>query len=343
MKNNLSRLVLVCVDVLAIFVSIVIAFFITSFIGSSFEFTPIGDFIHYTDKLIVYVVVLTSFYGLSIYKYRHDFWEETYFIIKSLVLSLFMILSLLALSKSVDDYSDAVVITSFLVMAFVVPIFKLILKKRFSVFGLWNKKAAIISGNSDIVNEIFGNKYLGYVKSSHKDSDLIFMDTAGRTKDHIEEKLSNLLYAKKEIIFIPLLNSFNYANAGIIEIFNSRTNMIVLENSLLNRRNIFVKKIVDTFLSILLIPLLLLIFGVIIFFMKKEEPKGSIFFKQNRMGKDGKVFVCYKFRSMYESSDLMLQEYLQEHPEEVENYSIYHKYNNDPRITKVGDLMRRTS
>ncbi|MBU1658138.1 sugar transferase [bacterium] len=343
MKNNLSRLVLVGFDIIAIYVSIVISYYMVMYFGVSFEYTPVGDLVKYTDKLIVYVLVITSLFGLSIYKYRHDFWEETYLIIKSLVLSLFMVLSVLALSNTIDNYSAFVVLISFCIMAFILPIFKFILKKRFSVFGLWAKKATVISGNSDIVNEIFGNKYLGYVKSSQKNSDVVFMDTVGSTKVQIEEKLNSFMHAKKEIIFIPLLNSFNYANAGIIEIFNSRVNMIVLENALLSKRNILLKQTAEMFLSLFLVPLLIPVFGIIIFLMRKEEPKGSILFRQDRMGKNGKIFVCYKFRSMREDGDEVLTAYLQEHPQEVENYNVYHKYANDPRITKVGNFMRRTS
>lgn len=46
---------------------------------------------------------------------------------------------------------------------------------------------------------------------------------------------------------------------------------------------------------------------------------------------------------MRENSDALLRKYLNEHPEEVENYTIYHKYENDPRITKIGALLRKTS
>jgi len=46
---------------------------------------------------------------------------------------------------------------------------------------------------------------------------------------------------------------------------------------------------------------------------------------------------------MREDSAQVLQEYLQNNPQEVENYRIYHKYENDPRITKIGNFIRRTS
>ncbi len=54
-------------------------------------------------------------------------------------------------------------------------------------------------------------------------------------------------------------------------------------------------------------------------------------------------FVCYKFRTMHEDGENILRHYLEKHPEEVEYYKQYHKYKNDPRITKIGHFLRRTS
>jgi undecaprenyl-phosphate galactose phosphotransferase len=343
MKKILSRLVLMSFDVLAIYLSIVLAFLLRVWLEPYFGVSTAGDLHHYTDKLIVYIIVIVTFFGLDIYKYRHDFWEETHLILKALAISLVLVLSVLALSKSVGSYSRVVVVTSFIMMALLLPTFKFFLKKKLFVFGLWGRKAAIISQDSEVINAIFDNRYLGYTESSESESDVVFVDTFGKSKEAIELKLSNLFHQNKEVVFIPILNSFNYANAGIIEIFNARKNMIILENSLLKRGNTIIKRIADLFLSILLIPLLVPVFAILIFFMKKEEPKGSIFFKQDRLGKDGNVFVCYKFRSMNEDGDAILQEYLKKNPQEVENYTIYHKYENDPRITKIGALMRKTS
>ncbi len=73
------------------------------------------------------------------------------------------------------------------------------------------------------------------------------------------------------------------------------------------------------------------------------DSKGAIFFKQYRLGKDDNDFVCYKYRTMYENSDELLQKYLRNNPDEVEYYEKYHKYKNDPRITKIGKILRATS
>ncbi|KYK91244.1 sugar transferase, partial [Aggregatibacter actinomycetemcomitans] len=76
--------------------------------------------------------------------------------------------------------------------------------------------------------------------------------------------------------------------------------------------------------------------------IKLEEKKGQLFFKQKRLGIDGKEFTCYKFRTMFEEQSFMAA-WLDEHPEEKQYYDIYHKYVNDPRITRIGAFLRKTS
>jgi len=96
-------------------------------------------------------------------------------------------------------------------------------------------------------------------------------------------------------------------------------------------------------LSLFIFPFLIPIMLYIAYRIKRDEPKQNIFFKQKRLGMEGKPFVCYKFQTMYENSDELLQKYLKEHPEEVRYYDTYHKYKKDPRITKIGHFLRRTS
>lgn len=86
---------------------------------------------------------------------------------------------------------------------------------------------------------------------------------------------------------------------------------------------------------ILLSPLLLIIAIAI----KIEDPKGSIFFSQQRCGKDNKLFQIYKFRSMVSNAEELLEE-LMEHNEM--DGPVF-KIKEDPRITKIGKFIRKTS
>lgn len=71
--------------------------------------------------------------------------------------------------------------------------------------------------------------------------------------------------------------------------------------------------------------------------------KGPIFYTQQRIGKNGKLFKMYKYRSMVVGADEKLEKYLNENPEAMEEFNTYKKLKNDPRITKVGKFIRKTS
>ena len=92
--------------------------------------------------------------------------------------------------------------------------------------------------------------------------------------------------------------------------------------------------------TIVLIPL-----TVIIYIARKvlHEDDGPIFYEQLRIGKDGKVFRMYKYRSMVVGADEILKEYLAENEEARKEYKEYKKLKNDPRVTKVGNFIRKTS
>lgn len=103
------------------------------------------------------------------------------------------------------------------------------------------------------------------------------------------------------------------------------------------------KKLIDIMAgiigTILLIPLTIGVFiGNLI-----NGDKGPIFYKQKRIGKDGKEFTMYKFRSMVVGADEILFNYLEKNEEAKKEYKKYKKLKNDPRITKVGKFLRKTS
>ena len=76
---------------------------------------------------------------------------------------------------------------------------------------------------------------------------------------------------------------------------------------------------------------------------KIAKDNGPIFFTQERIGKNGKMFKMYKYRSMVVDSEEKLKQYLEENEEAREEFKIYKKLKNDPRITKIGEFLRKTS
>lgn len=70
---------------------------------------------------------------------------------------------------------------------------------------------------------------------------------------------------------------------------------------------------------------------------------GPVFYTQERIGKNGKLFKMYKYRSMVVGADEKLEKYLLENEEAREEYKKYKKLKEDPRITKVGKFIRKTS
>ena len=343
MKNNLSVLILIFSDFFAIFLSISLAVFLRVNFDEYVSVPFSGTYEMYVFNLPIYLVVFLSFFHENIYQHRYDFWEETRLVFRALFLAFLIVLAMLALTKSIFEYSRIAIALSFLLMAILIPLLKNITKKKMFHIGLWKREAEICGNDAYVKEELFKNSYLGYVHSNKTDAETIFVDTTNISAEELQERLDISLKEKKEVLFIPLLQTYNFANARIIELSNARKNLIVLENALLKKSNILIKKVSDVVLSIVLFPFLVLLFTFIIVLMKREEPKGKIFFKQNRMGHNGEKFTCYKFRSMYENGDEILEEYLKENPDEIVCYDKFHKYKNDPRITKVGRVLRKTS
>ncbi len=90
-------------------------------------------------------------------------------------------------------------------------------------------------------------------------------------------------------------------------------------------------------LALLLLSPLLLVLSLIV----KFSSKGTVFFKDHRIGKEGKRITVLKFRSMYSDAESNIRKYLNE--EQMKTWSIERKLDNDPRITKIGRFLRKTS
>lgn len=100
-----------------------------------------------------------------------------------------------------------------------------------------------------------------------------------------------------------------------------------------------VKRIMDVIISTLGLIVLSPVFAIIALAIKIES-KGPIFFKHTRIGKNGKIIKIYKFRSMVENAEELIQNFT---PEQMEEYKENYKLTDDPRITKIGKILRKTS
>lgn len=102
---------------------------------------------------------------------------------------------------------------------------------------------------------------------------------------------------------------------------------------------IVIKSIIDTILASMILVIILPIILVISVLIKLDS-KGPIIYKQKRLGKDGKVFMIYKFRTMVSNAEEIMQNFTLEQKEEFQKFF---KLKNDPRITRMGNILRKTS
>ena len=102
------------------------------------------------------------------------------------------------------------------------------------------------------------------------------------------------------------------------------------------------KRVLDLGLMLLCSPLLVPVVSVIVVLVRLSSP-GPILYSQERLGRNGRSFRAWKFRSMVLNADELLEKYLKEHPELQAEWDRDHKLKNDPRITSVGKFLRKTS
>ncbi|MCQ6285458.1 sugar transferase [Bacillus cereus] len=105
------------------------------------------------------------------------------------------------------------------------------------------------------------------------------------------------------------------------------------------RGYLIIKRFMDIIGSLIGLIILTPIFCIVAIIMKIEDPKGPIIFKQVRVGKDGQEFQMYKFRSMVVNAEEKLKDLLSQN----EVSGAMFKMKEDPRITKIGGFIRKTS
>lgn len=156
----------------------------------------------------------------------------------------------------------------------------------------------------------------------------------------VMEKIKKHCKGFKHILIIPANSMFSsvwvyaYDIGGVLGL-ELRCNLIL-------KPLLLIKQFIDYALTLLIttITMPLMIACAIII---KSTSKGAIIYKAHRLGLDGRLFSIYKFRTMHEDSEQHFEEYLEDHPEAKKEWEKTFKLKNDPRITWVGNILRKTS
>lgn len=162
-----------------------------------------------------------------------------------------------------------------------------------------------------------------------------------------QAKMQNIIHRVqplvKNICIIPNLQAIPMGGADLETFFDEKFMLIKIRNNLARNINKFIKLIFDIVVGVLIcIPVIPIIIACAIWV--KLDSKGPIFYNAKRIGKNGKEFTCYKFRSMYVNSDELLTLYLAENPVAKKEWDEFQKLHDfDPRVTKAGKIMRKTS
>lgn len=109
-----------------------------------------------------------------------------------------------------------------------------------------------------------------------------------------------------------------------------------------NTAYLVIKRLFDIFVSLIGLLLFLVTSIIIKIVYVLNGDFKPIFYKHERIGKNGKRFDLFKYRTMVPNADEVLEELLKD-PKYKEEWDKNHKINNDPRITKIGRILRKTS
>lgn len=158
-----------------------------------------------------------------------------------------------------------------------------------------------------------------------------------------------VIFSKSEILhkFIAFLEKLCYymphqCKRGIKKMFENSIGKVKVEAKT-SHMYLVMKRGFDIIVSLIGLVFLIPIIAIIKIISVCSGDFDSIFYTHDRIGKDGKIFKLYKFRSMVPHADEILMKLLEEDEEIRKEYTEMKKLENDPRITKIGKFIRKTS
>ncbi len=370
-----EMLILVGSDLFFYFLSATLAYFVSALFLDTSAFS-LGDMLSFWW---IPMIILLTFANEGLYTKRLPFWDETQRIFQFLTLSLLIILVIVLFEAFHGEIPKLTLVLLWAFSIVIIPLGKFAVKHIMYKFDFYKKKTIVVGAGTAgkaAVKELGNQDYLGAKVIGFLDDD---KDKIGKTirvgkrsfkvigkvnefdeiavREDVEtaiialptlaaKKLAsiivNIQQHVKEMIIVPEINGVSPLNTETFHVYDLDLLMLKVNNNVRSTFNQFAKRTFDIVVSLLLLPLILPIIGILAYFIKKESP-GDVFYAHNRIGKDGKIVPVMKFRSMYFDSKERLEELLANDPEIKKEWETNYKLKNDPRVTKIGDLIRRTS
>ena len=372
-KNSAVVIALMIFDLLGIIVSFTGAFYIRAWLLADMIhiFPPME---HGIDVYLKMWMILS--FWLIIFAYEglypsigSGFWEETKGILKGNTLTFLILILLTFITKTSIEFSRPVIVLAFLLSIVLVPLMRYIIRSVLRRIGLWMKEVLIV-GSTDAVNQVlcnlkkhpdWGMKPVGAVLQDGEQTFLSGIPVLG-TIEQMEEVRTN---AREVIVAMPhvtreellgviesasrispvvkiLPDLYGIASAGVKTYDLDGMLLLEMEDRLALKRNAITKRVFDVLFSIMgMVILSPLLVGIML--LIRLDSNGPVFFGHKRLGRGGRYFSCYKFRTMLINSQDILNNLLENDQEAREKWERDFKLKDDPRITKIGSFLRKTS
>ncbi len=253
---------------------------------------------------------------------------------------------------------------------FLLPLGRFIAKSLLLSLDLWGKAVIILGANSlgqRVASALINNRYNGlnplavFDDDKAKQSAIVaglpvlgyYSDVEAFAKENniyhaiiaVNSNLQALpnFHSGSSIKTVQYVPNFEVMpSEGVVA--SSLDGLLALEVKLglQSRFNRWVKRLLDFICSMVLILLLSPVF-LGLYIWVRFDSQGPAFYKSKRVGQYGESFECIKFRTMHLDADEKLEAILKENPELEREYRLYHKLEDDPRVTTVGPLLRKFS
>ncbi len=209
----------------------------------------------------------------------------------------------------------------------------------------WNIVGAVLLGGRKGINipDDFAvvpdteEAYLEYATQNVVDEVFIQVDYIQKREKFLKNMI--LEFEKMGLVVNLNLDLFNLGVTGEKRIYKlEQYHVVAFSSRLFDYRTVLVKRLIDIVGSVIGLLLTGAVGLILAPFLLMESP-GPLIFKQKRVGVNGRIFDFYKFRSMYADAEERKKELMQQN----EMQGLMFKMENDPRVTKVGAFIRKTS